>query len=465
MSSTNSGKSLLLTIGGIVVLALMAVAAVRSGHLPDFVDLNGFVFVLVGGMALAMVSFSGDEIRRALMHAALSSRNDAGIRISILFWEATGRNFWILGGVRSVLSVILGFEAMKTEESAGVLAVIGSMTRSLLGSFYGILLAVICLIPCWKLMAKLQSRSPLSNVNGGETPSSIGRPGVRYGTVIGYILFLSIFALTIPPLSKSALWNALPSIVYWPSVLVVLGGVAAMVLFMGGVNAGPPLSMSFACMGLIGFLIAFIQMLLGIGSSKIGSVASALVFVLSSCFAALLGMILVGAPLEDRAVRKGQVTTPSPFSRVSWYGFPLLTLVLVPLVIVFITTPMPRSRPRVTEVSAPILEQRARYQPRAPQSEPIDFTRASIEKTHLIYKVNPAYPEQAKREGIQGTVRLTVITNEEGFVYEVKGNPENNPILEQAAIPAVKKWRFTPFLMKDVPVAIETTVTVNFTLK
>ncbi len=55
--------------------------------------------------------------------------------------------------------------------------------------------------------------------------------------------------------------------------------------------------------------------------------------------------------------------------------------------------------------------------------------------------------------------------NEEGFFYEAKGNPENNPILEQAAIPAVKKWRFNPFLIKGVPVAIETTATVYFTLK
>ncbi len=125
----------------------------------------------------------------------------------------------------------------------------------------------------------------------------------------------------------------------------------------------------------------------------------------------------------------------------------------MPLVIVIITTPTPRNRSRVTEVSAPVQERRARYEARTPQSEPIDLTRADIEKTHLIYKVNPAYPEQARGEGIQRKVKLTIITNEEGFVYEVKGNSDNNPILEQAAIPAVK--RFTPFLIKDVPVPIE----------
>ena len=95
----------------------------------------------------------------------------------------------------------------------------------------------------------------------------------------------------------------------------------------------------------------------------------------------------------------------------------------------------------------------------------MDFVRANIQERNLIYKVNPAYPDQAKREGIQGTVKLTIVINEEGFVYEAKGNPGNNPVLEQAAIPAVRRWRFSPFLMKGVPVALETTATVNFTLK
>src|SRR5512138_1597712 len=102
MSSTNSGKNLPLMIGGLLVLAFMAVAAIKSGHMPEFIDLNGIVFVLAGGIALSLVTFSADEVRRALMHAAGKLGNDGEIRISILFWEALGRNFWILGGVRSV---------------------------------------------------------------------------------------------------------------------------------------------------------------------------------------------------------------------------------------------------------------------------------------------------------------------------------------------------------------------------
>jgi protein TonB len=135
------------------------------------------------------------------------------------------------------------------------------------------------------------------------------------------------------------------------------------------------------------------------------------------------------------------------------------------MVIVIIATPLPGPKPQITEVPAPVQEQRARYEARAQQSERIDFTFANIQEKNLLYKANPTYPEEAKRAGTQGTVKFAIVTNEEGFVYEAKGNPENNPILEKAAIPAVKRWRFSPLLMKGVPIAMKTTATVNFALK
>jgi TonB family protein len=463
MLSTNTTKSPLMVLGGILILALMAFAGIKSGHFSDFVNLYGFLFVLVGGIALILVGFSFEEIRCAFSHVTGASGNDAEIRRSIYFWEAAGRNFWMLGGLHCVLGIILGFDAMKTEENAGVSSVLGMMSRSLLDSFYGILLALICFIPCWKLIERLSSG--LSDIKRDASIATIGRVRFQYRMVIGYVLFFAAFFLTIPNLSTSLLWNTLPVIVYWPALLVVLGGTLALALFIGGIKSGPPLSMTFAFMGLIGFLTAFIQMLFGITSAEIRSVVSATVFILSSLFVALLGMLLLGAPMEDYAVRTGRVVKPSIFSRVSWYGLPLLTLILVPLMIVIITTPIPRNQPQVTEVSASIQEQKVVYESRAPQSEPVKIEGDYFQKQHLIYKVNPAYPEQAKRAGIQGTIKLRIIINEEGFVYEVKGNLQNNPVLEQAAIPAVKRWRFSPFLMRDVPAAIDTTATVHFALK
>ena len=133
-------------------------------------------------------------------------------------------------------------------------------------------------------------------------------------------------------------------LVYRPSLLVVLGGTLALILFMGGNNTRLTPSAAFAGMGLIGSLMGFIQMLHGMtdpGPQGIGHVAGALAFILFSCFTALLGMALIGAPLEDRAIRIGRVGAPSAFSRVSWYVFPLLSLIFLVVVFIKIIVPLP----------------------------------------------------------------------------------------------------------------------------
>jgi TonB family protein len=98
-----------------------------------------------------------------------------------------------------------------------------------------------------------------------------------------------------------------------------------------------------------------------------------------------------------------------------------------------------------------------------PNGEPLRVG-GNIQESKLIRKVAPVYPEQAKREGIQGTVKLTVIINEDGLVYEIRNNPENNPILEEAAIDAVKEWKYSSTLLNGMPVPVMATVTVIFRL-
>jgi hypothetical protein len=136
-------------------------------------------------------------------------------------------------------------------------------------------------------------------------------------------------------------------IAWMPSFLVVLGGTLALMLFWGGNNARLTPSTAFAGMGLIGSLMGFIQMLHGMTDPSpraIGQVAGALAIMLASCFTALLGMAIIGAPFEDRAVRAERVGVPSAFSRVSWYVFPLLSLIFLVLVYCMIVLPLPPPR-------------------------------------------------------------------------------------------------------------------------
>jgi flagellar motor component MotA len=341
MSSTNPGKKILLIIGRIFFLLIVAIGLLKEGPPASYYDSHGFFFVLIGGVALMMISFPGAEIWRAFRHASRGSGNVAELKNSAHFWEAAGRGFWILGGLSSVISIMISFAAMKTEETAGMAAIVPMLIRALLSTFYGSLLAAICFVPCWKLMAKLQSRLSMPDTDRSETPASFGRPGLGFGTVVGYVLFLAVLVITARMPNVS--WLEL-GIVCMPSFLVVLGGTLALTLFLGGNNARLTPSTAFAGMGLIGSLMGFIQMLHGMTDPSphgIGRVAGALANILISCFTALLGMAVIGAPLEDGSIRTGRIGTPSAFSRVSWYVFPLLSLIFLILVYTMIIVPLP----------------------------------------------------------------------------------------------------------------------------
>jgi TonB family protein len=81
----------------------------------------------------------------------------------------------------------------------------------------------------------------------------------------------------------------------------------------------------------------------------------------------------------------------------------------------------------------------------------------------LLHKVNPIYPEEARRAGVQGTVVLQAEISKEGRIANLRliSGPEE---LAPAAIGAVQQWRYRPYLLMGNPVIVETTVQVNFTL-
>ncbi len=120
-------------------------------------------------------------------------------------------------------------------------------------------------------------------------------------------------------------------------------------------------------------------------------------------------------------------------------------------------------RPKAA-VPPPAREQIADNPIKPPRTEPIRIGNM-VQESKLIHRVEPVYPEQALRGGIQGTVRLTIVINEEGFVYELRAMEGNNPILEAAAMDAVKQWQYSPTLLNGEPVAAQAMVTVVFNLK
>ena len=77
--------------------------------------------------------------------------------------------------------------------------------------------------------------------------------------------------------------------------------------------------------------------------------------------------------------------------------------------------------------------------------------------------VPPRYPDDAAQAKVQGAVVLDVVVDAEGVPSDVQV-AKGVPMLDAAAIEAVRQWRYEPTLMNGVPVPIAMTVTVNFTL-
>jgi protein TonB len=70
----------------------------------------------------------------------------------------------------------------------------------------------------------------------------------------------------------------------------------------------------------------------------------------------------------------------------------------------------------------------------------------------------------ARQAGVEGTVRLKAIIARDGSVQALKVI-SGEPVLANAAVEAVRKWRYRPTVMEGKPVAVVTTVTVEFQLK
>jgi len=81
----------------------------------------------------------------------------------------------------------------------------------------------------------------------------------------------------------------------------------------------------------------------------------------------------------------------------------------------------------------------------------------------LVHRVEPDYPEEARRQQMQGAVVLEVRTGRDGAVEEAKVL-SGEPLLADAAMAAVKQWRFRPRTVEGEPVEMQTKVTLNFRL-
>ena len=81
----------------------------------------------------------------------------------------------------------------------------------------------------------------------------------------------------------------------------------------------------------------------------------------------------------------------------------------------------------------------------------------------LVLQIKPQYPRLAMQARVQGTVVLQAVIGKDGTVRDLHVL-SGHPLLAPAAMEAVKKWRYRPYLLNNEPVEVDTQINVNFTL-
>ncbi len=79
----------------------------------------------------------------------------------------------------------------------------------------------------------------------------------------------------------------------------------------------------------------------------------------------------------------------------------------------------------------------------------------------LVHKVEPVYPDEARKSNLEGIIAIDVVISKEGSVVSMR--PLNGPeVLARAAMDALRWWKFSPYRLNGEPVSVETTMAMEF---
>jgi TonB family protein len=100
-------------------------------------------------------------------------------------------------------------------------------------------------------------------------------------------------------------------------------------------------------------------------------------------------------------------------------------------------------------------------------SQPVPAAKARVQvpaevmEKLLMHRVEPVYPADARKENLQGIIALDIVVAKDGSVTSMKAlnGPE---ILANAAMDALRWWKFEPYRVNGEPAEVETTVAVEF---
>jgi protein TonB len=99
-------------------------------------------------------------------------------------------------------------------------------------------------------------------------------------------------------------------------------------------------------------------------------------------------------------------------------------------------------------------------QPPVDPNKPVPMSTA-VMRSNLVHGAKPVYPPEAQKNKITGVVVMHAVIAKDGSVAKVdviSGPAE----LRQAAIDAVKQWKYKPTTLNGTPVQVLTQINLNF---
>ena len=114
----------------------------------------------------------------------------------------------------------------------------------------------------------------------------------------------------------------------------------------------------------------------------------------------------------------------------------------------------------VSEMKAPALPP----PPPPAKKKPPVVVVGSLQASKIIHRVDPVYPDIARRARVSGSVVLVAIIDEEGNVSDLRVL-SGHSLLKDAAFQAVQQWKYSPTILNGEPVPVQAMVTVVFCLQ
>lgn len=88
---------------------------------------------------------------------------------------------------------------------------------------------------------------------------------------------------------------------------------------------------------------------------------------------------------------------------------------------------------------------------------------AGVAEGQLLAPIQPAYPIIARDAHVQGTVIIDAVISTDGTIKQVRV-VSGSPLLTEAALSAVSRAHYRPYLLNGIPIEVETTIRILFTL-